>query len=117
MTKNFHREAVFYVDGVLTQQRDYALVNLNLEGLYEGFGHAVRDRKDKSNPEIGAKLATARALHNLADKIEREAQGLVTNADNEKKHKQLLKAAKINKTKTKASKTVKSGSKKAKTKV
>lgn len=58
------------------------------------IGESRRDPEDKFNPEIGEKLATARALESAARRLRKEADGAVRNADSIKSHRQKLREKK-----------------------
>lgn len=104
--KNHQETVSIFAIGEITTQRDYALANIGIQvpinskmeswELVDGFGHARRDGGDKADRAVGYDLAIARALYDLANKLERRANGLILNLDNEKDHRRqigLMKAA------------------------
>jgi hypothetical protein len=51
---------------------------------FSATGSSKRERGDSYDPEIGELLATARALHKMAARMERKARGRIRHADKAK---------------------------------
>ena len=63
---------------ISTGDASIAVVTTSIgDQYYEETGTAKRDPSDKPNPEAGSKLALARALRNLANTLERQAEGQI----------------------------------------
>jgi hypothetical protein len=71
--KTWHVELFLDEDGDRTVAR--AVLHTGLSTHLEGRGVTVRATHDTDVPEIGDEVATARALHELADELLRTAAG------------------------------------------
>jgi hypothetical protein len=65
--KTWHVEIFIYEDDDTTTAR--AVLHSSAPGHAEGIGRTRRSPEDVSVPEIGDEVATARALHHLADTL------------------------------------------------
>ena len=65
--KTWHVEIFIYEDDDTTTAR--AVLHSSAPGHPEGIGRTRRSPDDASVPEIGDEVATARALHHLADTL------------------------------------------------
>lgn len=65
--KTWHVEIFIYEDDDTTSAR--AVLHSSAPGHPEGIGRTRRSPDDISVPEIGDEVATARALHHLADTL------------------------------------------------
>lgn len=65
-----------------------------VETLTTGKGSAGREPGDKNNPEIGEKLALARALESAAAHLRKQANGRIRHVESVRAHREQIKAAK-----------------------
>lgn len=93
MSKLRDKALFIEADAISTGDASIAVVTATLGTQhYEETGTAKRDPSDKPNPEAGSKLALARALRNLANTLERQAEGEIKCAyDNRLKRLDALK--------------------------
>ncbi len=103
--KNFLEDVTSFAVTKTTVTRDVTVAATEIEvdgAIFTGVGQAKRESGDKFNREIGVKLAHARSLEALAKQLKKQAEGLVTNSDNEKQHKKQLRKAEKKKAKLSA---------------
>jgi len=77
ITQNFN-SAPISAEVVHSSEATIALVTMEVDGVsYTWTGTAKKDPTDKFDPEVGTKLALARAFTSAASQMNRQAQGKV----------------------------------------